>query len=627
MTSLLLSLLLAAHSPSTAPSTEIIQHIVHYREHDSGDTPAPPPVPDTSPQVVTRYFFTIDLNARYQIMGTGEISAEQAASANCYAITLQGDLIERIDYLCASHPALDPLFHVQRIDFEYLPGIERRWYRNAQGQSVTNSTGVYGEELILNPSNCISDVINLDDRGARTNDNNGVIHYLRTLDATGRVISTERIGLLGSPIKDNQGNYTTRSVYDSQDHRIEYDNFDANNLPLNNKEGVAVIRDFYIFNPDSTQIDESYFDATELPVEEASTGIHQRTRIYDRRGLLLSESYYDRTGAPTLDNTYRISEQRHVYDENGNELSDQFFGVDGKPKNNKDTGVARIDYLFDDHNRVVEKDFYGDDGKLTADRAIGVAVIRQEYDDEGFMCRRLFYDSLRDPTAHLIYGAPAIRIQVDGGTTSISLRDDHDQPTENPIGGYASFSYFTAKDSPLTATNIYYDLQGRRLSSFRVHLFNPYLALLRSYLPMQLCARLGILAAWLGCLLGLVWNCVLIYRLKFRTPWREIALPLLTYFLLGEGLIFFTLSVWWAYTTQYFYRIGITVYLLAALYFLFFAYRFFNLGWPPRPTKKALSAKSKTSGLLPRYSHLIYLLFYGLLSLILSYLLWEMLKR
>ena len=84
-----------------------------------------------------------------------------------------------------------------------------------------------------------------------------------------------------------------------QGRAIERGNYDSSGNLLNNNDGVAIIRTTYTINPDSTQIIESYFDASGLAAEEKSTGVHQSQRTLDQRGFLLDESYFDATGAPT----------------------------------------------------------------------------------------------------------------------------------------------------------------------------------------------------------------------------------------------------------------------------------------------------------------------------------------
>jgi len=540
------------------------------------------PNPPTALSFQPAYFFTIDLDARYQIVGTGALTEAAAATSDCYYFTYATDgKIQRIEYRRAGIPIADPLFQVARIDFEYQPGMEHRWYRDAKGQPIENVDGIQGEELTLNPAGYPTDVTNLNASGAHIRDSSGVIHYVRTLDDQGRLISARRIGLLGTAIKDTDGLFETRSAYDDQGHRIEYANYDASGNLLNDNEGVAITRTIYTLYPDSTQIVESYFDVSDQPVEEKSTSVHQCLRILDKRGLLLNEAYFDATGSPTLNDTNGIHERRYKYDDFGNQLSEEFFGIDDKPKNHKTSGYARLTYRYDEKNRVSEKAFFGDDGTPQVVLDLGAAVIRQEYDDQGNLSRRQFFDGKGNPSAHVKYGVPAIRIKVEGDTTTICLRNNEDQPMKNPIGGFYSFSYKTDKDEPLTPKNLYFDRFGQPMSSFRVFIINPHLHALRTTTSMRRSARYGAGAAGLGSLLA----AFLALRKSSHTKRRKVYVPTPLERLLGwfaifaifEGTLRFIITIYWAWVGYQNGRMGPGVYVLETIFIVFFLYRLARL--------------------------------------------------
>lgn len=543
-------------------------------------SPTPTPVPLS---YEPRYFFTIDLDPRYQIIGIGALTEEEAATANCYCFTYEANgKLQRIEYRRAGVPAPDPFFQATRIDFEYQTGVERRWYRDEQGQPVRNVTGIMGEELSLNAAGYPTDVTNLNESGARMRDACGVTHYVRTLDELNRLIRGRRIGLFGTAVTDSNGFFETRTLYDDQDHRIEYGNYDNSGEPLNDNDGVALIRTTYTLYPDSTQISESYFNAAGMAVAEKSSGVHERQRTIDKRGLLLSESYFDETGAPTLDNVQAIHELRREYDERGNLLSEEFFDADEKLKNQKSGGYARVAYHYDEKNRVSEKAYFGDDGTPQVLLNLGAAIIRQEYDDQGNLVRRQFFDGQGNPSPHVQYGAPAIRIKVEGDTTIVGLRDAEDKPMENPVGGYAAFSYKTDTDTPLSPTNQYFDRNGRKLSYFpRVSVINPHLQALRTNKIMQLSARCGAGAAGLGALLA----AFLALRKSFHTKRRRVYVPTPLERLLGwfsvfailEGTLRFFMTVYWAWVGYQNGHMGHGIYILETVFIIFFLYRLTRL--------------------------------------------------
>ncbi len=187
--------------------------------------PSPPPVMAYQPPA---YYFTLQLDPRYQFIGVGALSPEDAAKANCYQFLYNSSgKLQQIEYRRAGVPMADPLLGVEKIAFEYQPGIERRWFHNAQNQPMRDVEGVQGEELTLNPAGFPTDVTNLDARGGRARDSSGVIHYLRTLDDHNRLVMGRRIGLFGTPITDDYGYYETRTVYDANGQAMQRGNYDS----------------------------------------------------------------------------------------------------------------------------------------------------------------------------------------------------------------------------------------------------------------------------------------------------------------------------------------------------------------------------------------------------------------
>jgi YD repeat-containing protein len=543
--------------------------------------PPPPPPPATLPVHSPRYFFTVDLDPRYQLVGKGELTEEASAQSNCYCFTYDADgRLLRIEYRRAGVPMPDPFYQAARIDFEYQPGVERRWYRDAKGQPVRNIDGIYGEELSLNGQGFPTDVTNLDANGARMGDSSGILHYVRTLDDKGRLITGRRIGIFGTAVKDDSGYFETRTVYDDQGRRSEYGNYDASGLLLNDDDGVALVRTTYTIDPDFIQSVESYFDAAGSTTEEKSSGVHQRQRKIDNRGFLLSESYFDTFGAPTLDTTTGIHERRYTYDDRGNQLTEEYFGTDDKPKN-INSGYAKIVYKYDDRNRIGQWAFFGDDGSPQIVAALGAAVIRQEYNPDGEIARKQYFDGRGNPVDNLIYGAPAIRIRTEGDTTVVTLCDAHDKPKENANGGFVAFSYKTAVDSPLTRKNLYFDRHGRPLSAFRVYVINPHLHALRTTPSMQISARVGIAAAGLGSFLA----AFLALRKSSHTRRRKVYVPSplerflgwFSIFAILEGTLRFVMTVYWWWVGYQNGRMGYGVYVLETLFILFFLYRLTRL--------------------------------------------------
>ena len=524
------------------------------------------------------FFFTINLDSCYQFIGTGALTEEDAPHANCYRFIYNSNgKLQQIEYRRAGVKMPDPLLGVASIDFEYQPGIERRWFRDAEGQPMRDLDGIDGEELTLNKEGYPTDVTNLDESGGRARDNSGVIHYVRTLDAANRLIKGRRIGSFGTAITDDNGFFETRTVYDVQGRPIERGNYDASGNLLNNNDGVALVRTTYTIYPDSTQTIESYFDASGLAAEEKSTGVHQCQRMIDQRGFLVDEAYFDTTGAPTLTIDTGIHERVYTYDDRGNQISESFFGVDGKPINQKGPDFARVVYKYDDKNRVIEKAYFGDDGAPEVLLTLGAAVIRQEYDAQGNLVRRLFLDGQGHPSGHVQYGAPAIRIKVDGDTTIVTLRDSKDRPMKNPVQGYYAFSYKTATDRPLSLTNDYYDRHGRLMSLLRVRIINPHLHALKTAPVMEWSARLGVGAAGLGSVLA----CLLALRKSSHTRQRKVYVPSPLERFLGwfsvlailEGGLRFFMTIYWAWVGYQNGRMGYGVYVLETIFILFFLYR------------------------------------------------------
>ncbi len=537
--------------------------------------PPAPPMP-SGPQ----YFFNVDLDPRYQIVGKGPLPADQAATADCYCFTYTPDgKLQRIEFDRAGVPMTDPLFRSARIDFEYIPGMERRWYRDGTGEPTANINGVAGEELTLDATGYPTAVTNLNNSGGTMRDEDGVVRIERTLDSQSRVIKGRRTGLLGVYITDRSGLFETRTLYDNLGRTVEYDNYDASGKPLNDNEGIASIRTTYDARPDGNAVTESYFDASGYAAEEKSSGIHERESLYDPRGFLLSTAYFDAGGAPTTDGTTGIHERRLVYDARGDQTSEEFFGIDGRPVDHRAFGFARVIYRYDDKNRVSSKSYVGDDGSPQVVQSIGAAEIRQEYDAQGNIVRRQFFDGQGNPSDHVLYNVPALRIKVEGDTTTVFLRDANDHPTRNPINGYASFSYKTATDVPLTRHNLFYDLKGRRMSAFSVFVIHPHIYQLRQHhnTGMRRKAHWGIVAAMIGALLAMG----LAIRKTTFTKSRRVYVPSpferflgwFAVFALIEGTICFLITIYWAWVDYQNGDMGWGIYALNGVVILFFAYR------------------------------------------------------
>jgi YD repeat-containing protein len=540
------------------------------------------PAPAKPATYPPNYFFTIELDPRYQFVGTGALTEEDAAKSNCYRIDYNDDgKPQQIEYRRAGILMPDPLMGVPRIDFEYQPGVERRWFHDEQARPVKDVVGICGEELTLNAAGFPTEVTNLDDSGGRTRDSAGVIHYLRTLDNHNRLIAGKRVGLLGTETTDDNGFHETRTIYDVQGRPMERGNYDASGNPLNNDDGIAVVRTTYTLYPDSTLTIESYFDASGIPAEEKSTGVHQRQRTVDQRGFLLDESYFDATGAPTVANDEGIHERRYTYDDRGNELTEQFFDTDGKPCNQKDSDFARVVYKYDDKNRVIEKAYFGDDGAPQILLNLGAAVVRQTYDEQGNMVRRQFFDGQGHPSPHVQYGVPAIRIHVDGDTTTVLLRNGDDRPAKNPVNGYYSFSYKPATDKPLSIKNLYYDRHGQPMSRLRVLIINPHLHLLKTTPVMLWSAYLGAAGAGIGSLLG----CWMALRKSSHTKRRKVYVPSpwerffgwFAVFAILEGILRFMMTVYWTWIVYQNGQMGYAFNVVETIFILFFMYRFYRM--------------------------------------------------
>lgn len=542
-------------------------------------SPSPTPAPAFHQP---EYYFTIDLDPRYQFVGTGALTEADAATANCYRFIYNANgKLREIEYRRAGLLMPDPLLGAATIDFEYQPGIERRWFRDPQGQPINYSDGIQGEELTLNAAGFPTDVTNLDEKGGRARDASGVLHYVRTLDAHNRLVTGRRIGLFGNAITDYNGFFETQNIYDEQGRVIERSNHDSSGNLLNNNDGIAIVRTTYTLYPDSTQIIESSFDASGQAAEEKSTGIHQRQRTIDSRGLLLDEAYFDATGAPTSTLDAGIHERRYAYDAHGNEMTEEFFDTDGKPTNRKGPSFAKVAYKYDDKNRVIEKAYFGDDGAPQILLNLGAAVIRQEYDAQGNLVHREFFDGQGHPSPHVQYGVPAIRIAVKGDTTIVTLRNGRDQPAKNPISGYYAFSYVTASDVPLTIHNTYYDRHGKEMSLLRVRIINPHLHLLKTTPLMAWSAYLGAAGVGIGSLLA----CWVALRKSSHTKRRRVYVPTpkerffgwLAIFAIIEGTLRFFITVYWTWIVYENGVMGNGVYYLETLIIFFFLYRLYRL--------------------------------------------------
>ncbi len=558
-------------------------------------TPAALPPPPAPVFTGPRYFFNIDLDSRYQIVGRGALTEEAAKVSDCYRfIANSAGKMQQIEYRKAGVPQKDPFLGVVRIDYEYQPGVERRWFRNRAGDPMKNCYDIEGEELTVNTNGYPTDVTNLDASGARMRDSLGVIHYTRILDNFNRVVNGQRIGLLGTPITDNNGYFETRTQYDNESRKTSYDNFDANGAALNNVDGVASFRTSYTIFPEQIQISRGAFDANGLAVLEKNTGAHTIRILRDNRGFKLSEAYFDITGAPCLDIKSEVHERRYTYDEQGNTTSEAFYNTDDSLMEEKNRGYARVTYKYDDLNRCIETAFFGDDDMPSIIPSLGAAILRVEYDANGDVCHQQYFDGLGQPTPCTKYGVPAIRIWKQGDRTVISLRDGSDNVMKAPVTGFATVTYKTnAQGDPLLLSYLYYDRFGYPMSYIpRISVINPHLYAMReearqlalahsSVIPMQLNARVGAGAAGFGALLGFI----LAWRKSSYARRRKIYIPTPQERLLGwissfaivEGTLRFVLTVYWWWLDHQNASMGRTIYVIEGIIIVFFLYRLYRM--------------------------------------------------
>jgi hypothetical protein len=276
-----------------------------------------------------------------------------------------------------------------------------------------------------------------------------------------------------------------------------------------------------------------------------------------------------------------VHERRYTYDDRGNEITEEFFDINGKPVDQKGPDFAKVVYKYDDKNRVIEKDYFGDDGTPQKVPTLGAAIVRQSYNKNGDLVRREFLDGQGHPSLHPQYGSTAIRIKVEGDTTIVTLRNENDQPTKNPINGYYAFSYKTATDHPLSLHNLYFDRHGRLMSLLRITFINPHLHQLDTAPVMKWSARLGAAGAGLGALLG----CWLALRKSSYTKRRKVYVPTpverflgwFAVFAIFEGSLRFFMTLYWTYISLANGQMGPAFNILEAIFICFFLYRLYRL--------------------------------------------------
>ena len=224
----------------------------------------------------------------------------------------------------------------------------------------------------------------------------------------------------GIPVKNRDGVFFIRILFDEDDnpeYRLNCDIFgqfteDAHGVTryswVLDTEGRIAEEAFYNFPGKRVTIDEgvfgkrfkydkdgnmterSFFDATGNLTEDKE-GVAVLRQKFDDKGNIIEIRYFDRYNKlKELDNGVAILQQKS--DEDGNIIEVRYLGKDERIKENN-MGIAITRSSFDAYGNVVERKYYDISDKITEGKFYGFAIRQWEYDEDGRLCETRFLDA------------------------------------------------------------------------------------------------------------------------------------------------------------------------------------------------------------------------------------------
>lgn len=186
---------------------------------------------------------------------------------------------------------------------------------NDQGFATTTYRYNYYGDLIYE--------FHTDAEGNGVLDSTGKAGYEREVDSHGHIVMERYFGADGSAVKIYKGYAEIRWVYDGS-NLVSFSFYDENGNPIKNKQGFFCVK--RIYNKTGNVIEEKYYGTDETPIM-MQYGYSEIRSEYNL-GHKITEMYYDTEGKPVngINGYHRIL---YTYDQEGHILSEEHYNTDG----------------------------------------------------------------------------------------------------------------------------------------------------------------------------------------------------------------------------------------------------------------------------------------------------------
>ena len=232
---------------------------------------------------------------------------------------------------------------------------------------------------------------------------------------------------------------------------------------MENENGVAIIE--YKRYDDKIRfaeiMEESYFNAGNLPVVSREAGFHTIKYKFDESDNKISETYFGVSDQPVTNRYGAVYKAEFYYDANNNCTKTEYKGLQDQLAA-LPTGVAAIsrDYLNGYEVKMTRKDSL-DRPSRTGDAGDGISIIKREYDKAGNKITESFYDEYEKPMkSYRRVHKSVYQYSLQNMLTKTAYFDEKSDPAENfdqihitrsvndRNGRIIQESYFNNADSP-----------------------------------------------------------------------------------------------------------------------------------------------------------------------------------
>jgi len=289
---------------------------------------------------------------------------------------------------------------------------------DARGALTQNGDGFARREQAFDEHGRPVEARYYDEAGHLAPRRDGGVIWRTTYDDRGLVVAEASFDAENHPVANVRGYAVTRNKYDRLRNLVEVARFGTDGHPCVDERGVSIERSKYDDNDDLVEV--TYLNADGAPVMLGGEYATRRMKN-DERGLVVEEEYLDGHGgrASRRDGYAAI---RYVRDRNDDVVEESYFGKHDEPKVGLG-GYAKKKTAYDAHREPVEVSLFGTTGAPQAG-SDGWAIERSTYDETGLLVRR----------DHLDAGSHPVPTKSGAASTTMTYDDRGNLTVETALG-------------------------------------------------------------------------------------------------------------------------------------------------------------------------------------------------